>query len=52
MALYDHIQELRAELAMSCSMKEMRQIRRELEAATAEQAKLDAAFDAWLAEDG
>ncbi len=49
MALYDHIQELRAELTMSCSMKEMRQITRELEAAMAEQARLDAAMSEELA---
>ncbi len=40
MALYDHIQELRAELSASISKKEMRQIRRELEAAMAEMAEM------------
>ena len=46
MALYDHIQELRAELSACCSMKEIRQIRRELEVALAEMARISAAFDA------
>jgi hypothetical protein len=48
MALYDHIQELRAELAAICSAKEIRQIKRELKAALAEMARIDAAFDATM----
>lgn len=46
MALYDQIQELRAELSACCSMKEIRQIRRELEAALVEMARINAALDA------
>lgn len=46
MALYDHIQELRAELSAICSAKEIRQIRRELEAALAEMARINTALDA------
>ncbi|RIA44311.1 hypothetical protein DFR49_2552 [Hephaestia caeni] len=49
MALYDHIQELRAELAASCSAKEIRQIRRELETALAEMIRITAAFDTEMA---
>ena len=49
MALYDHIQELRAELTMSCCKKEIRQITRQLQAAMAEQARLDAAMNEELA---
>lgn len=49
MTLYDHIQELRAELSASTSAKEIRQIRCELDAALAQMAKLDAAFDAEMA---
>lgn len=52
MALYDHIQELRAELSASSSKREMRQIRRELEAAMAEMANINAAFEEALADDG
>ena len=50
MTLYDHIQELRAELSSICDVTEIRQIRVELEAALAEQATLDAAFEAWVAD--
>jgi hypothetical protein len=39
MALYDHIRELRAELAVNNSRKEIRQIKRELDAALAELAR-------------
>lgn len=49
MALYDHIQELRAELSASYSIREARQIKRELEAAMAEQARLDAAANVGMA---
>lgn len=49
MALYDHIQELRAELSASCNSREARQIKRELDAAMAQQAKLDAALNAAMA---
>lgn len=49
MTLYDHIQELRAELSNSCDRTEIRQIKAELEAALAEQARVEAAFEAWLA---
>lgn len=49
MALYDHIQELRAELSASISKKEIRQIRRELEAALAEMARLDTRWNQDLA---
>ena len=51
MALHDHIQELQAELSACCDTREIALIRGELEAAKAEQAALDAAFEAWL-EDG
>ena len=45
-ALYDHIQELRAELR-GCVMtrRERAQVQAELAAAIAEQAELDRAFD-------
>lgn len=43
MALYDHIRELRAELAVNTSRKEIRQIRRELEVALAELARINPA---------
>lgn len=45
MALYDQIQELRAELSACCSKKEIRQIRRELAAAVAEMARINMALD-------
>ncbi|MGN6096387.1 MAG: hypothetical protein ACTHP8_09140 [Bosea sp. (in: a-proteobacteria)] len=45
MALYDQIQELRAELSACCSKKEIRQIRRELAAAVAEMARVTMALD-------
>lgn len=51
MALHDHIQELRAELSACCDAREIALIRGELHAAEAEQAALDATFEAWL-EDG
>jgi hypothetical protein len=41
MALYDHIRELRAELEANNSRKEIRQIRRELDAALAELARIN-----------
>lgn len=45
--LYDHIQELRAELrACRMSRRERRQVEKELARAIAEQAELDRAFDA------
>jgi len=50
MTLYDHIQQLRAELAVSFDAEERRQIQAELKAAEAEQARRDAALDAWLAQ--
>ncbi len=43
---YDHVQELRAELAACRNRKERKQIAAELKTATAEQARLDAALDA------
>lgn len=47
--LYDHIQELRAELrSLYLSRRERAQIQAELAQATAEQAELDRAFDAQL----
>jgi hypothetical protein len=49
MALYDHIQELRAELSASTSEREIRQIQCELEMALAQMAKLEAASDAEMA---
>jgi hypothetical protein len=48
-ALYDHIQQLRAELSTHDDPRHIQQIERELEAAQHEQAKLDADFIAWLA---
>ncbi len=51
MALHDHIQQLRAELSACRNAREINLIRRELQTAEAEQAALDAAFEAWL-EDG
>lgn len=49
MTLYDHIQQLRAELAASLDAVEIQRIKTELQAAEAEQIKLDAVLDAWLA---
>lgn len=49
MTLYQHIQELRAELSACCNARELRQIELELKAALAEQAKLDARFNEMLA---
>ncbi|MBV9510548.1 MAG: hypothetical protein JO303_09745 [Caulobacteraceae bacterium] len=49
MTLYDHIQELRAELSNVSSERELRQIEAEMAAARAELAQHDAAFEAWLA---
>jgi len=45
MALYDQIQELRAELSACCNKKEIRLIRRELAAAVAEMAQINVALD-------
>ena len=46
--LYDHIQELRAELRATDDGEEMRQIEAELAEALAAQAVLDQRFDAVL----
>ena len=47
--LYDHIQELRAELRGCCfTHRERTAVQAELAKAIAEQAKLDRAFDATL----
>ena len=47
--LYDHIQELRAELrSLYLSRRERAQMQAELAKAIAEQAELDRAFDAQL----
>lgn len=48
LALYDHIQQLRAELSNNGDPREIRQIETELQAAQAEQAKLNAEFGAWF----
>jgi hypothetical protein len=45
MALYDHIQELRAELSACNDAGEWRQIRSELAEAVAQQRALDVAFE-------
>lgn len=50
-ALYDHIQQLRAELANNGDVDEIRRIKAELVAAEAEQALVHAAFAAWLEEE-
>lgn len=50
-ALYDHIQQLRAELSNNGDAEEIRQIRDELAIAQAAQVKLDAEFAAWLEEE-
>lgn len=50
--LYDHIQQLRAELGTNDSQDEIRQIRVELAEAVAVQAVLDRAFEAALAKPG
>jgi hypothetical protein len=50
MTLYDHIQELRSELSASSDAHERRQIEAELQAAFDQQATLDAAFEARLAD--
>jgi hypothetical protein len=49
MTLYDHIQELRAELSNAGSERELRQIEAELAAAEAEQARAVAEVEAGLA---
>ena len=48
MTTYDHIQELRAELAASIDQAERQQIAAELEAAIAKNAEEEAAFDALM----
>lgn len=48
MTTYDHIQELRAELAVSLDAGERQQIAAELEQAMAQHATEEAAFDALL----
>jgi hypothetical protein len=48
MTLYQHIQELRAELWTCNDMEECRVIEAELKAAEMKQAVLDEAFAAWL----
>jgi len=45
MTFYEHIRELRAELSASTSAKEIRQIRRELDAALAKMARIEAGWD-------
>ncbi|WP_164470482.1 MULTISPECIES: hypothetical protein [unclassified Aureimonas] len=52
MALYNHIEELKAELAGCIDRRERAQIAAELTAAQAELAKREAAFDVWLAAAG
>jgi hypothetical protein len=52
MTLYDHVQELRAELSRCCDAREIRQIEAELKAAQAELARQAAAFEAERTEDG
>ena len=49
MTFYEHIRELRAELSASTSVKEIRQIRRELNAALAQMARIEAGFDTTIA---
>lgn len=49
MTFYQHISELRAELSASTSVKEIRQIRRELEAALATMARTKAGLDTPMA---
>ena len=51
MALYDHIQELRAELSACNDTGERRQIRSELAAAMMQQKAMDAAFETSTAAD-
>ena len=48
MTLYQHIQELRAELWACNDGEECRQIEAELKVAEMKQAALDEAFSAWL----
>lgn len=48
MTTYDHIQEFRAELAVSMDAAERRQIAAELAAAEQQHAAEEAAFDAML----
>ncbi len=48
MTIYDHIQQLRAELSASCDAKEIQRIEAQLKAALIEQALLEKAFDAWF----
>ncbi|MCM8731592.1 hypothetical protein ACFO8O_11545 [Hephaestia sp. GCM10023244] len=45
MTFYEHISELRAELSANTSAKEIRQIRRELNAALTKLARGQAGFD-------
>lgn len=47
--LYDHIQELRAELAWNTDPREIEEIERALRSAQVEQAELDRAYEEWLA---
>lgn len=47
-ALYDHIQQLRAELAGNGDAEEMRRIEEELKIAEAEQALRAEEFASWL----
>lgn len=52
MALYNHIEELKAELRNCIGRRERAQIATELKAAQAELARHEAAFDEWLAAAG
>ncbi|MBX4911663.1 MULTISPECIES: hypothetical protein [Rhizobium] len=51
MTTYDHIQELRAELAASIDAGERQQIAAELERAIAQHQQEEAAFDALISAD-
>jgi len=52
MTLYQHIQELRAELSGCTEPSELHQIQAELNDAQQRQASLDEAFNAWMADPG
>ncbi len=48
MTLYDHIQQLWAELSASCNAREIQRIKAELKKALAKQKRLNKKFDAWF----
>lgn len=52
MTLYQHIQELRAELWNCNDAEEIRRIEAELKVAEMQQAALDETFSAWLEDPG